>query len=84
VLGLGIRPHQLPVAFCISSVFPPIQQVRPDALRFRVVRPSVRAYVLFSDLIVIDFSVWFTLCLIAFNPLTLLVGHQEEHPACKN
>jgi len=28
--------------------------------------------------------VWFTLCLIAFNPLTLLVGHQEEHPACKN
>jgi len=30
------------------------------------------------------FSFLCLFCVVAFSALTLLVGHQEEHPACKN
>jgi len=32
---------------------------------------------------VLTFECEFLLCFHAFSALTLLVGHQEEHPACK-
>jgi len=30
-----------------------------------------------------DFDWMFLQCIVTFCTLTLLVGHQEEHPACK-
>jgi len=36
-----------------------------------------------SNICYLKFSQIWTLARISFSALTLLVGHQEEHPACK-
>jgi len=58
--------------------------VLPMTLQSHARNIAMKLVTQYYDLNCDRFAPMFVIKLLAFGALTLLVGHQEEHPACKN